>query len=533
MKKQLYVLVALVMVVSMLLAACGASATPAAPAATAVPPTAVPAAPAAPTAASNAAPVMLDFYIVGNGDSAERPQVEQAINAHIQPLINANVTFHIIPWGDWQGKAVTALQAGQKMDIIFTADWENYSQEVSEGLILPLNDDKGANGNLLKQYGQDILKSENPAYITGSQINGVNYAVPTNKEISVPLGFIYNATVADKIGFKDSDAAAVKTYADLEPWLAKAKAAYPKMYPYSIDPGNGGVGFMQYVHGFTTLSDFIVNMSALPVNGKVDETIMNPMASPWMADYLKTMRGWYTKKYINPDAGLTTFDVTKDFNAGNFFISTQYLKGNNAKAGELMIASGNPDLKLKEIYGMPKVINTSDAGGSMLAIPATSPNPVVAMKYLNLMHSDSTLLNMMVFGVPNTDWTVDPDGRVNVSATNTWTKSIPGPWTMGDITLQKVTNKEDPKKNQLLIDFAKDAFMEPSLGFRFDPKAVSAEITAVNAVVQGSERALLTGYVDPATALPKYNADLKAAGLDKVIAEVQKQYAAWKAATSK
>ena len=531
MKKQLYVLVALVMVVSMILTACGAAATPAAPAS---PATQAPApATDAPAAQPAAAPTMLDFYIVGNGDSAERPQVEQAINAYIQPLINANVTFHIIPWGDWQGKAVTALQAGQKMDIIFTADWENYSQEVSEGLIIPLSDDKGPNGNLLKQYGQGILSSMNPAYITGSQINGVNYAVPTNKEISVPNGFVYNATIADEIGFTDADAAAVKTYADLEPWLAKAKAAHPKMFPYNINPDNGGIGFMQYVHGFTTLSDFVVNMSALPVNGKVDETILNPMETPWMADYLKTVRSWYTKGYINPDSGLTTFVTTTDLNAGNFFISTQFLKGNNAKAGELMIASGNADLKLKELYGMPKIVNTSDAGGSMLAIPSTSPDPATAMKFINLMHTDSTLINMMVFGVPNTGWTVDADGRVNVNANNTWTKSIPGPWTMGDITIQKVTNKEDPKKNQLLIDFGKDAFMEPSLGFRFDPQPVSAEITAVNALVLGSQRALLTGYVDPATELPKYIADLKAAGLDKIIAEIQKQYTAWKAATGK
>jgi len=528
------------MVASMILTACGAPAATPAPAAPAAPATDVPAAPAtavpavqATTAPAAAAPVMLDIYFPGNGDPAERPQVEQAINAYIQPLINANLTVHIIPWGDWQGKALTALQAGQKMDIIFTADWLNYSQEVSEGLIVPMSDDKGPNGNLLKQYGQGILSGINPAYITGSQINGVNYAVPTNKEISVPNGFVYNATIADEIGFTDADAAAVKTYADLEPWLAKAKAAHPKMFPYNINPDNGGIGFMQYVHGFTTLNDFVVNMSALPVNGKVDETILFPMETPWMADYLKTVRSWYTKGYINPDSGLTTFDASIEMNAGNFFISTQYLKGNNAKAGELMIASGNANLKLKEIYAMPKVVNTSDAGGSMLAISATSPDPVTAMKFINLMHTDPTLINMMVFGIPKTDWTVDADGRVSVNANNTWTKSIPGPWTMGDITIQKVTNKEDPKKNQLLIDFGKDAFMEPSLGFRFDPKAVSAEITAVNALVLGSQRALLTGYVDPATALPKYIADLKAAGLDKIIAEIQKQYSVWKAATGK
>jgi putative aldouronate transport system substrate-binding protein len=40
---------------------------------------------------------------------------------------------------------------------------------------------------------------------------------------------------------------------------------------------------------------------------------------------------------------------------------------------------------------------------------------------------------------------------------------------------------------------------------------------------------LFTGYVDPAVELPKYIEALKAAGLDTVKAEVEKQYAEWKA----
>ncbi|HNT77732.1 MAG TPA: DUF3502 domain-containing protein, partial [Anaerolineae bacterium] len=50
-----------------------------------------------------------------------------------------------------------------------------------------------------------------------------------------------------------------------------------------------------------------------------------------------------------------------------------------------------------------------------------------------------------------------------------------------------------------------------------------------NAVRDGMQRALLTGYVDPEVELPKYIADLKAAGLDTIKAEVEKQYAEWKA----
>jgi putative aldouronate transport system substrate-binding protein len=393
-----------------------------------------------------------------------------------------------------------------------------------------LNDPTGPNGDLLAQYGKDITSSLNPAYLTGTQINGVNYAVPTNKELSVPWGFLYNATVAAQIGFTDADAAAIHTIADLEPWLVKAKAAGVQ-YPYDTD---GTVAFMQWQHGFTNMSDYIVNMSGMPdASGKVDETILDPLETPWMADYLKTIRSFNQKGYIDPNASLTTYNSNDNLNAGKFFVDVMPLKGNGAKASEMMQASGNPDLKLKEIYTEPKIVNTSDTGGSMLAIPVTSENPVVAMEYINLMHSDPKLINMMLFGVPDTDWTVDPDGRVNVAANNSWVTSIAGAWVMGDITLQKVTNKEDPSKNPKLIDYAKDAVPMPDLGFRFDQTPVAAQVTAVQAVVDGESRALLTGSVDPTTALPKYISDLKAAGLDTIIAEVQKQYTAWKAASKK
>ena len=67
--------------------------------------------------------VTLDYYWVANADTDQRSLVEAAINEYIEPLIGANVVFHLVGWGDWATKAVTGLQAGEKMDIFFTADW--------------------------------------------------------------------------------------------------------------------------------------------------------------------------------------------------------------------------------------------------------------------------------------------------------------------------------------------------------------------------------------------------------------------------
>jgi putative aldouronate transport system substrate-binding protein len=471
--------------------------------------------------------VTLDYYWVGNADTDQRPLVEAAINEYIEPLIGANVVFHIIGWGDWASKAVTGLQAGEKMDIFFTADWYYYMQLSSEGLFTPLNDPNGPNGNLLEQYGQGILGSLNPAFITGTQIDGVNYAVPTNKELTVPEGFLYNLTVAEAIGMTPEDAAAIKSYADMEPWLAKAKEAFPDMYPYLTDGRDGFSPFPQDLA--SGVSGRLINMLLAPdANGVFDETILSVNETDYAKQHFAIMRDWYNKGYINPDAGLTTFDTSIDFNAGNFFIEPMPLKGNNIKAQEMINSSGNADLKLGEIYGQPKVNITTHAGGSMLAIPMLSEYPVQAMKYINLMHTDSKLINMMLFGVEGTHWELEPDGRVNLIDSG-WYGAHPGAWTIGNTMLQAVTNKEDPDKNRMLIEYSNDAIDHVALGFRFRTEPIAAELTAVNAINDAMSRALWTGYVDPEVELPKFIADLDAAGFDTIFAEVQKQYDAWKA----
>ncbi len=499
-------------------------------------PSAAPAAPAAPAAgeeAAAAAPgevVTLNYYWIGNGDTDQREAVQNAINEYVEPLIGVNVVYHIVGWGDWETKAVTALQAGENIDIFFTADWRNYMQLATQGLFLPLNDDNGEYGNMLEQYGPDILAGLNPAFITGTQIDGVNYAVPTNKELTVPEGFIYNVAAAEEIGFTEEDAANIKSLKDLEPWLEKAKAARPDEYPYLTE---GRIAFQPWVPNFAAgIQDNIISMKFEPdENGVFDETIVSIMETDWAKEYTAVMRDWYNKGWIDPDAGLTTFVTAETRNAGKYFIEEQPLKGSNIKAVELVNASGNPDLQLKEIYTQSKINITTHSGGSMLAIPAVSEHPVEAMKYINLMHSDSKLLNMMLFGVEGTHWEFEADGRVNL-LNSAWYGAHGGAWTLGNTLLQAVSNKEDPDKNRMLIEYSNDSIDHASLGFRFRTEPVAAELTALTAAATGTTRALLTGYVDPETELPKYIEDLKAAGLDTVKAEIEKQYDAWKATKS-
>ncbi|MGC9468937.1 MAG: ABC transporter substrate-binding protein [Anaerolineae bacterium] len=482
------------------------------------------------TSAPPAETVVLDYFWVANQDTDQRPLVEAAINEYIEPLIGANVVFHLIPWGDWSTKAVTGLQAGEKIDIFFTADWYYYMQLATEGLFRPLNDDNGDYGNLLEENGQGILGTLNPAFITGTQIDGVNYAVPTNKELTVPEGFLYNIALAEEIGMTADDAAAIKSYEDMKPWLEMAKEARPDEYPYITDGRNGFSNWPQDLA--SGVNGNLINMPLVPdAGGNWDETVYVLPETEVEQSLYASMREFYENEWIHPDAGLTTYDPNQPFNAGQFFIYPMPLKGNNIKAQEMINSSGNPDLRVGEIYGQPKVNVTTHAGGSMLAIPMVSDYAVQAMKYINLMHTDSKLVNMQLFGVEGTHWEFESDGRVNLIDSG-WYGAHPGAWTIGNIMMQAVTNKEDPDKNRLLVEYSNDAIDHVALGFRFRTEPVAAELTAVNAVADGALRGIRTGYVDPEEVVDTFIEDLKAAGLYTIQEEVEAQYADWKAATT-
>ena len=531
-KKIVALLMALVLVFAM--TACAKTETPAptesaAPAESAETPTESADAPETPVAGEDDGEIYtLNYYQIGNQDTNTREAVQDAINAYIEPLIGADVEFSVIGWGDWDSKALTALQAGEKIDIFFTADWKSYMRSVTLNCFLPLNDDEGEYGNLLSTYGQGILDSLNPAFITGTQINGVNYAVPTNKELCVPMGYIVNMDAADEVGL---DPTTIKTLEDFEPYLAKYKELHPELYGYLNDGGWGDEPWVpNEVNGLT--GNLIAQKFDPDENGNFDETWYSVWETEEDKKHVETMYKYFQAGYVHPDSPLSTFDVgsSAPFAAGEWLFVSAPLKGDGIKANEMVIASGNLDLRTQEIYCQGKVCVTTHAGGSMLAIPVSSENPVKAMKYINLMHTDSNLLDMMLFGVPETMWHFADDGRVELDDSS-WYGAHGAPWTLGNTAIQHVTTKEDPEKNKRLQEYSKDAVMHPSLGFRYVvPAELEAQLAAVVNVQDSMNRSLLTGAVDPSTALPQYISDLKAAGLDEIKADIEKQYNEWKAA---
>ena len=467
---------------------------------------------------------MLDIYWIGNEDNEEiRTGVQDAINKYIEPLIGANVTFHIVNWDHWEDEALAPLLAGEKVDLIFTADWRDYVTEINAGALTPLEDQ-------LTENGQDILATLSADFIEGAKYNGMLYGIPTNKELCVPTGFIVNKTAAQAIGW-DPDKDPVKTTEELEPWLAKYKEMFPDNYPYLMEKGRWSDE--PWGHEWIGLEGDVLSMKyAKNENGEFDETVYSIYETPEQEEHIRLMRKWMEAGYIDPEAA--SYDYNKIFGSGNFLVFTQPLKGNNIKSVE-MYAANHPadaeDFECTEIILQDKYKVTCQAGGSMFAIGSSKKvkHKDIAMKYLNLMHSDPTLVNLMLFGVEGVNYTKANDKQVELTDKN-WYGLHGGAWTVGNTKLQYVLTSEDPEKNALLQAYADDAPKTASYGFRFD-KSKAATLDAVTEVVKKFATPLMVGSVDPddpELGLEAFRKALKDAGIDELKKEVEDQYATWK-----
>ena len=81
-----------------------------------------------------------------------------------------------------------------------------------------------------------------------------------------------------------------------------------------------------------------------------------------------------------------------------------------------------------------------------------------------------------------------------------------------------------------MLDAPNHAKFSEAMGFIFDSAPVYDQMAACTTVVAEYRDALLYGLVDVDSYLEKFNEELKAAGIDEIIAEEQKQFDAWLAA---
>lgn len=104
-------------------------------------------------------------------------------------------------------------------------------------------------------------------------------------------------------------------------------------------------------------------------------------------------------------------------------------------------------------------------------------------------------------------------------------------WQFGNQLISKIWETDDPDVYERLEEYNENALKSKALGFVWNMEPVKNEIAAVNNVKEKYFTALECGSVDPETTVPQFIEELKAAGIDTIVAEKQRQLDEWAAKT--
>ncbi|MCY9691431.1 ABC transporter substrate-binding protein [Paenibacillus alginolyticus] len=433
--------------------------------------------------------------------------VQDSINQITQKKINATVKLTPISFGNWDQQINLMLSSSEKLDLMFVGG-NNYSSYVSKGQIVALS-------KLLEQHGQGIAKAMDPAYLNAAKISGSIYAIPTVRDFAAYNGLTMRKDLVDKYQI---DVSKIRTLDDVEATLKTIKEKEPNVTP--LIPGNIGRTMLDSYRTFDMLGD---SLGVLP-NFDNNLKVVNLYETEEYAQFVKKMRNWYTSGLILKDAATnktSQFDLIKS-NRGFAYFS-------NMKPGFEQQETKSSGVPVVTASLLQPVSTTTNVTGVMWGIPINSKTPEKAMDFLNLMYSDKDIVNLFDWGVEGkhyvkSDNVIDYPQGVDAKTSG---YSLNMGYMFGNQFLSYVFKGDDPKIWEKMDQFNKSALKSKALGFTFDANPVKAEYAAVTNVVTQYKLPLETGGVDPEKILPEFISKLKSAGIDKIIAEKQKQLDEW------
>lgn len=451
-------------------------------------------------------------------------KVNEALNEITIPLINVKVNLDIWDVGTYVGTAATVIANREDVDLMITfpAAAAHFNPMTAQGMLLPLND-------LLETYASETLELIPDEWWAATTRNGEIYGVPVYFNKANNLYFVYDADMADEVGFAEGD---VKTLEDIHALLLAVKAKFPNVIPLTGDnrtldftyPGFDLIEGMNY----DTAGESTAVAAGVWVkpDGTSDNQVFSRYESEGFVAMTNMLRTWYNEGLIDRDAQThrgkgknldgTVFSFTLP---GPYSSLMTNLNNYTNDSRYVQLAEG--DLRTGALMQMTT------------AIPVSCDEPEAAAKFLNLMYTNADVVNLVNFGVEGDHYTVAANGQFQFpeGVTRQTTEYYPNAFNyVGNFFLNKTWVGQDPQLNQIELEILQGVKVSPILGFSFNTAPVS-DIYAQLSTIANDEYgpALYTGAA-PAGWYEEFIAKMKAAGLEQYMAELQNQLDAWLAA---
>lgn len=447
--------------------------------------------------------VKLKWVLIG-APPKDFDQVAKKLNERLSPKTGANVEFIFLDWMDFTARKKLMFAAGEPIDLIYSAGWWDYRKEAAGGYYYGIKE-------LLDKYASKTKALLGISILKGAEVGGELYALPVPGQAAAHSGgMLFRNDLVKKYKI---DLSKIKKLADVEPALKLIKSKQPSIMPMV----NTAEGLDTDITGFSIVGDDSSIPGVISTINK-DTKIINEFAHADTMAFFKTLSKFSKSGYVKKKTGMyTVVDGSKTF--------SQLVKNANQLSGGFNEGYDWTFINLGNSY-----IDNLSAIGSMNSVCYASKYPFQALSLMEYIYNDAYSSSILHFGVEGKHY-VKTSGNVidypkGASASKpVYQQSLN--WMIGNRYLDFTWKNEDPYKYNKLKTINKTAIVSIATGFVFDAAPVGNEVVKCQAQIDKYLGKLLTGEYDPEKYLPTLNTALKSAGVEKVIAEKQKQFDLW------
>lgn len=412
--------------------------------------------------------------------------------------IKVNMTF--VPWDQYWEQKDIMLAAKEPVDLYWDG-LPDLSTMVNKKQARPLDD-------LIAEYGQDMLKVLPEEHIQGGAIDGVIYGIPSAYAPSSNMFQLVcvREDLMEAVGMDN-----LESPEDLMTFSKKVKEAFPEIQ------GGGDPLIKPLTRYYADEQYNWIAAQDLVVFGEETHKAYSFYETEAFQEFSKFNRQMSLDGQYTDDVTIKYNERTTRMHTGIYI----WVEGSLGKETEIIdaVRQNSPDAKLKSYLLAPEKPNyIIAAGGEAIFIPESAPNPEGAMKFLNWLYSSQDNYNMALYGVEGVDFEIKDNRIVRLQGDEFFYE-----WMFRNQHYQMFGPEVDDEFIETYKNWDDNAQRSASFGFAFDNSNVR-EIENQLKEIEGREvSAIRSGFIDFEENYPKAIQDLKDAGIDEYVAEVQRQ----------
>ena len=436
-----------------------------------------------------------------SGDGQEA--VFEKVNEILKEKYDLELDLIAIPSADFDQKLTAMNAAREEYDIVYTAHWKNnYYANVSNGNLIELTED------MLKEYAPKTYEFLDDAAWDATRVDGKIYAVPNWQMMTRATGLYLPTEYVELTGV---NAAEIKDFDGLTDYMRKLHAKKPEV---------NEVGPM-WTQAITHYNLVDVYEEKMP--GVIDFTkegkpvVFNQYESDIFEDYVAMRNDWIKE-------GLVTDVYNPDSKAAKKEFKTAYFTGGQySPMGESTVEASH-EYDFTAVQFSPIVMAPTGVTAALSGISSTSKQPEKALQMIEIMNNDPEIFNLIAYGIEGVDYDKISDNIIKLREDKKYTG--PSLFTMASMGNAYLTDEKFPNIIEDMDAHNKKAVVSPLMGFNANTDSLQVQIANCRTVVNKYLDMLDRG-IHGEKELKEFQQELKKAGVDEIIAEVQRQIDEW------